>query len=131
MIPLKYEEIDVFSYGLVKAKLNGKWGFIDRKGTETVPFKYDEASYFRDGLAIVRTGNKWGMIDITGKEIIAPKYDNLEIPEVSTVDKNKYNKITINAILGDKEGEIEFRALSKTANGITTYSDWKLVNDLK
>ncbi|MCX7985750.1 MAG: WG repeat-containing protein [Bacteroidales bacterium] len=34
VIPLKYDDAGYFSEGLARVKLNDKWGYIDKNGTE-------------------------------------------------------------------------------------------------
>ena len=89
VIPPKYGFALPFSEGLAAVWLDGKWGFIDKTGTEIIRLKdYHmislgyvedaEASLgFREGLAIVgdRETGKWGFIDKTGAEVIPFIYD--------------------------------------------------------
>ena len=76
-IPANYDRTHYsFSEGLVGAKLNGKWGFIDKTGKEVIPFKYDYAEEFINGLARVKLNGKYGFIDKTDKEVIPFKYDD-------------------------------------------------------
>ena len=35
------------SEGLASVELNGKWGFIDKSGTEVIPCKYDVIDYLK------------------------------------------------------------------------------------
>lgn len=96
IIPIKYESgtsrifedssyFDVIVAGLtdkiknsdlIKAKLNGKYGFINKTGKEVIPFKYELAENFLEDLAVVSSNEKYGFIDQTGKEIIPLKYDH-------------------------------------------------------
>ena len=66
------------SNNLRLVKLNGKYGFIDKSGTEVIPCKYDEADSFREGLAKVVLKGKYGFVDKTGTEVIPCKYDAAE-----------------------------------------------------
>ncbi|OBW40499.1 KWG Leptospira [Chryseobacterium sp. MOF25P] len=76
IIPIKYDGIGrFFGEGLVPAKVNEKWGFIDKKGKEVLPFKYDFAYKFSSGLACVEIDKKRGFIDKTGKVVIPIIYD--------------------------------------------------------
>jgi hypothetical protein len=56
---------------------NGKWGYIDEKGTPIVQAKYDSCEQFKYGYGRVRLNGKWGVVDKTGKEIFEPKYTNI------------------------------------------------------
>lgn len=41
-----YDEIRPVSEGLLAAKRDGKWGYLNTKGEEAIDFKYDEAKKF-------------------------------------------------------------------------------------
>lgn len=45
----KYDRIDEFVCGIASAKLNGKWGAIDKQGNEVLPFIYDGIEGFQEG----------------------------------------------------------------------------------
>ena len=79
-IPCKYDFAFSFSDGLAQVKLNGKWGYINKSGTEITPIKYDDTCYFHDGLAAVGLDEKYGFIDKSGIEVIPLKYDCIISP---------------------------------------------------
>ena len=68
-------------------RMDGKYGVIDRYGTEIVPYgKYSWIDFFDRELARVKygkcsslnfKGDKWGIIDKTGREVLAVQYDNI------------------------------------------------------
>ena len=65
-----------FSNGLGKIFVNGKAGFIDRKGKIVIKPQYKDAGRFSENLAPVEFENgKWGYIDKTGETVIKPEYD--------------------------------------------------------
>ena len=49
---------------------DGKWGYINKKGSLVIPVQFDDADYFSDGFARVRKGDKYGFIDTTGKVVV-------------------------------------------------------------
>ena len=67
---LKYDDANNFSEGLARVKLNGKYGYIDKQGTEVIPLKYDYANNFSEGLALVGLADKYGFIDKQGTEVV-------------------------------------------------------------
>ncbi|MDQ3111644.1 MAG: WG repeat-containing protein [Bacteroidota bacterium] len=69
-----YEAGDVTNgFGLV-GDTNGRYGFVNAKGIESIPCKYQNAFNFSQGLAAVTHGDyKWGFIDVNGKEKIPCK----------------------------------------------------------
>jgi len=92
VLPGEYDLIYDFSEGLAAARdgawLDGKWGFIDKSGSEILPFNYDEVGAgFSEGLVAVSAGEhiengiyqeyvgKWGFVDKDGKAAVPMKYD--------------------------------------------------------
>lgn len=65
-----------FSDGLVCAKKNEKYGFIDTKGNVVIDFQYDKAFDFSEGLACVSKNDKYGYIDKNGNVIIDFQYSD-------------------------------------------------------
>lgn len=65
---------DRSSEGLVPAKKNGKWGYLDTKGQFAIEPRFEEAHRFSEGLAAVLIGKDWGFIDRSGRVVISPKY---------------------------------------------------------
>ncbi|MDR2409638.1 MAG: WG repeat-containing protein [Bacteroidales bacterium] len=51
----KYDYVGDFSEGLAYVELNGKYGYIDKTGTEVIPLKYDDAWGFSEGLSSANT----------------------------------------------------------------------------
>ena len=78
IIPCIYEHVAEFSDNLAKVKLNGKYGFINRKGKQIIPCEYDDAFSFHNNLAAVKLNCKWGFIDKTGECITSFKYKLVE-----------------------------------------------------
>ena len=70
-----YDYVAEYSEGLAWVRLNGKYGFIDKSGTEVIPCKYDYAYFFSEGLAEVKLNGKYGFIDKSGRLVIPCKYD--------------------------------------------------------
>lgn len=68
-------ETDGFSEGLVPAKQNGKWGYLDARGNFVIEPQFKQAHQFSEGLAAVQIGEKWGFIDHSGHVVIAPRYE--------------------------------------------------------
>lgn len=83
IIPPIFEEVNYFYGDLAAARLNGRWGFIDRNAQWQIEPKYLELGalsfYNSEGdWAHVRTEQGWGAIDRQGREIIKPAWDSLE-----------------------------------------------------
>lgn len=83
LIPIKYDEIDhdfveiLKEEGLIRAKKNGKWGFLDKSGKEIIPFVYENVWNFKSGSAFVSKDQKWGSINPFGNLEIEIKYDEI------------------------------------------------------
>ena len=65
----KYDDVSYFEDGFACVKLNNKWGYIDKNGTEVIPIKYDEVYNFYNGKAAVRLGRKEFYINKEGNKV--------------------------------------------------------------
>lgn len=64
-----YEGTD-FTCGLLRVKLNGKFGFINQNGKMVIPAEYDDAgSFYSEGYAWVKKEDKWIKINTVGEII--------------------------------------------------------------
>lgn len=63
--------------GYKSAKLNGKYGVVDKTGKVLVPFKYDKINSFTDGVSCVQLNGKWGAIDRYGQIVLPIKYEDV------------------------------------------------------
>ncbi|MFC0878874.1 WG repeat-containing protein [Saccharicrinis sp. FJH2] len=72
----QYEYLTYFSdNGLAIAKLNGKYGYIDKKCQTIINYQFEDSRGFKYGLAAVKKNDKWGFINEKGDFVIEPKYD--------------------------------------------------------
>ncbi|MBE6608927.1 MAG: WG repeat-containing protein [Ruminococcaceae bacterium] len=65
----------LFSEGLISVFMDGKWGFMNKKGEVKIKAKYDSVTEFSCGLAGVGIDGKFGYIDIDGEIVIPLKFD--------------------------------------------------------
>ena len=49
--------------------MNGKWGYIDKKGDVIIPLEYDYADVFQGALAQVKLNGEYVYIDRTGRRV--------------------------------------------------------------
>lgn len=68
------EAIEMKKLELLKIKINGKWGFIDKKGIERIKSTYEFENNFSDELALVANEDKIAYIDKKGRFKIPFKY---------------------------------------------------------
>lgn len=73
------DHIYKFSEDLARFEVDGKWGYMDKKGNIIIEPKFDFAFDFRRDLARVIVDNKYGFIDKKGEYFLKP-----------TIDANKY-----------------------------------------
>jgi len=64
-----------FHEGLAAAKIDGKWGYVDKAGKVAIPAAYDLARGFSGKRAAVQIGKKWGFIDPQGKIAVDAAWD--------------------------------------------------------
>ncbi len=66
----RYGYIADFSEGLARSEWEGKWGFLNENGIESIPYIFDSVnSDFENGKSKVEIGDRVFYIDKTGKEI--------------------------------------------------------------
>lgn len=58
-----YEYLGTFNEGVLPAKKNGKYGFLDEDFNEKTEFEYDAATPMLNGIAAVKKDEKWALID--------------------------------------------------------------------
>lgn len=78
--PFVEELTEVFqtaSLVLYPFRQNGKWGYIDAKGTERIKAIYEFAEPFEGGQAQVGRDGLAGTVNKMGKEVIAVEYDDV------------------------------------------------------
>ena len=69
-------EIWQYSEGLIPARKDNKWGYIDIDGNVVIPFKYEMALPFHEGHAIVVLGGISGFIKKDGSVLfMSPSYE--------------------------------------------------------
>jgi len=75
----QFEEISNFNEGIMLAKQNGKWGFVDKTWNWVIQpqFEFESVRNFYEGLAAIKQDGKWGFIDKTGKWIIEPRFKDI------------------------------------------------------
>jgi hypothetical protein len=66
--------------------MQGKCGYINKRGKTVILFKYDDAWDFFNGLACVKLDGKWDCINKRGKTVIPFKYDDA-IPSFFPYDR--------------------------------------------
>ncbi len=85
---------------------NGKWGWINLEGKETIKVNYDAAEAFRKDIAFVRKGRKWTAIDRNGKQILEDSYEEIKYLTLET-EQNAFFKTLIIAKKNDKYGILD------------------------
>ena len=84
VIPFIYDEANNFSYFYgdcsAKVKLNGKYGYINKKGEVLMPLIFDEiekCTWISNMIKVMLDG-KYGLYNTSWKEIVPPVYDYIE-----------------------------------------------------
>ena len=79
VIPFKYEnESHFYKCRLARAKLNGKYGFIDQSGNEIVPIQFEKVRSNRiDSLVCAMQNKKWAFFSCSGEQLTNFKYDQI------------------------------------------------------
>ncbi len=93
IIEPKYQAMGKYNNGLIAAKLNNKWGYINLNADVVIPFVYDapyirrnvndgevieeQVLSFKNGMTAVRKDDKVGVIDTDNNVVVAFEYDNI------------------------------------------------------
>lgn len=101
--------------GVVKAKKDGKFGFLSVTGEQLLPFAFDEAKSVVNGRVPVKENGKWGLVKTDGTILLDFQYNNVFLSEhqlwVLTASK-EYCKV--------KEDGSIIRNLSSALNDVNT-----------
>ncbi len=98
-----------FVDGRCLVRLNGKYGFINKKAEMVIPNKFDQIAMdgFRGGFCAAKSGDKWGYIKKDGTYLVEPQFDEAEsFVNLGTVNVAK-------AKIGQKEYEVSFTGTVK------------------
>ncbi len=66
------EEVRAFAGGLARARMEGKWGYLDHSGSFAITPQFTMAQDFQHGLAYVQLDGKEGYINPTGGFVWGP-----------------------------------------------------------
>ncbi|HRZ42546.1 MAG TPA: WG repeat-containing protein [Bacteroidales bacterium] len=82
--------------GLIKVKLNEKYGYADTTGRLVIPCRYDDAYRFSRSVTVVKLDGKMGLINEKGEILIPLEYDGILTMEgIAVVKKGmKYGVVT-------------------------------------
>lgn len=69
-----FDDAHGFFESRAAVKVDGKWGFIDKRADIVIEPVYDDVMSFMGGLAPVKVGDLWGYIDVKGQMAIPPRY---------------------------------------------------------
>ena len=74
-----YQRARPFRAGLAPVMKEGKWGFINNRGSTVIPFIFDDVlpQHFKFGLAAAKLEGRWGFIDHSGFFAINPVYEEV------------------------------------------------------
>jgi hypothetical protein len=101
VVPLKYQELQLFSEGYALAKLNDKWGIINKKGKTILSFTLTEIEQRKcltenhRSRTLAKKGDYWGIIDQKGRTILPFAYTGYDIlPDIIRLYKDDGGIIT-------------------------------------
>lgn len=67
-----------FHEGLAAIRIDGKTGYIDKRGNQVINPQYNSASDFSEGLAVIEVDSKYGYVDKQGNQVIKPQFQSAE-----------------------------------------------------
>ncbi|HEB9431723.1 TPA: WG repeat-containing protein [Campylobacter coli] len=87
-----------FHEGLALARINKKYGFIDKNENWVIEAKYDEVEDFYKDLAIAKLDKKSGLLDKNGRVIVDFLYEKILVVNKDIIILVKNNEILIQKI---------------------------------
>lgn len=133
-----YHYVGSYGEGLLvfQETVNGKYGYMDEKGTAVIPPSYSEASAFEGGLAVIMisVGDnlRYGVINKQGTFIISAEYDDIrDIGEerwaVGRSEDTNLPSSSIRYAVADRAGTLLtkfiYRDVSAYKEGLASVSD--------
>lgn len=86
----EYDDAGDFSDGKAWVMKNGKYGYINTRGSLVVDTVFTYASNFKNGQAYVAVGQRQGIIKMAAKD---EKFPQMAISNIRLVDSNKNGKV--------------------------------------
>jgi len=77
VLPFRFEVAQPFSEELAAVRVDGKFGYIDRRGKLVIPPRFTAAAEFRNGFAEVRLSAASGVIDRVGRLVVPAKFERI------------------------------------------------------
>ncbi|MFN7098930.1 MAG: WG repeat-containing protein [Flavobacterium sp.] len=120
IVPIIYDELDLYSEGLAAAKIKDKYGFLDRKGKEVIAFQFDQADDFNSlGLALVKKNFNYGLINKIGVTIVPFNFQEIIVLEsVKLIAVCKNNKWAFYSISGKPMSNFEYDEIKFTNSSL-------------
>ncbi len=101
ILEARFEEIQAFSDGQFRARLEGLWGIVSINNERIVPFEYDFIAPVIGKNALIKKNNQFGVINTKGRLVVPINYDRIEITEDRT---NAYQGDALSLFYFDEEG---------------------------
>lgn len=120
IVPIIYDELDLYSEGLAAAKIKGKYGFLDRKGKEVIAFQFDQVDGFNSlGLTLVKKKSNYGLINKKGVTIVPFDFQEIIVLEsVKLIAVCKNNKWAFYSILGKQMSDFGYDEIKFTQSSL-------------
>ncbi len=133
LIPPKYDDIFYASNEYISAKINGKYGIVDKEDNVVIPFEYDYIGRFGNRLFPAKINEKMGYINLKNEIAIEFKYEyvgefsgDLAVACVEVEGDLKYGYINMNGefVINPKyDDAYEFNSDGLAKVGINKFQD--------
>ncbi|WP_126330777.1 WG repeat-containing protein [Moraxella cuniculi] len=134
VIPLIYDNVNLFSDGLAEVEKDGKIFFINHQGNIVIeiPDGVEVISEFKEGFVVIKQSSKIGFMDKTGKIIIDFQYDNASDFREGLAIVEKNNKSGFIDKTGTLVIPFNYDETSKFFNGVASVrigNRWGAINN--
>lgn len=131
LLPLQYEQVELWQNDLLLVKSGGLWGVVNTQGQGVVLMRYQMLSpagnYFR-----VRLDNMEGLLDKTGKDVLKPEYQSVMVWGDNFLVKQNDTYLILSPkkeILSQKYDKIGIFDSSKNYIEVAANGKWGIVNN--
>ena len=122
----QFLNLSPFHGGLAAVEVDGKWGFIDKKGNDVIKAEYASVSDFSEGYAVVRydvTGGghyRSSFVDSTGTVVANTRFNHARgfSEGLAVVENSKGNRLVLNKRFVTNMGNLPYEEIKDFHEGL-------------
>ena len=85
LVPVRFEQLGAYEYGMMAAKENGKWGVVGKDGSRMIAAAYEEIRFANADSVWCGRDGKLGLYSRNGDNLLPHAYDDIRFESGSPV----------------------------------------------